>query len=433
MRTILSMVEKDLRRRLRNPLASLVLLAFPVIFAGILALTFGGGKGDRVPKVRLLIADRDGKFLSSLVVSAFTRPESAKYFDARKLDQGEDGRALLEKEEATAVLEIPAGFSAALLDGRPTSLALIKNPSQSILPEVAEQVTAVLADGLGSASRLLAEPLKALRPTLKDDGKGPADAQVATIAVSANQAITRASPYVLPPVITLESLTLEDKTADQGKPAAAKAAGTSPMGSIFLLVLPGISVFALFNLCDQAMRDLLVEGRLKTLRRQLAGPVGAGTVIAAKALGTAALGLAGLILLSIVGALTLPAGTDVHVAAFLLLALALILATTGFAAFVYGLARGEKQGSAFASAITLLMAFTGGSFIPLQSLPKGLRALSPFSLMYWASAGFNKVVGGAGTVRDVLPNLAVLAGAGALLLALSTRLWRRRLLGGDLA
>jgi len=431
MRTILSMVEKDLRRRWRNPLASLVLLAFPVIFAGILALTFGGGK--EVPKVRLLIADRDETFLSDLVVSAFARPESAQYFDSRKLEKGEDGRALLEKEEATAVLEIPAGFSDALLAGRPTSLGLIKNPSQSLLPEVAEQVTAVLADGLGSASRLLAEPLRTLRPSLdRPDGKGPADPEVAAIAIAANQAITRASPYVFPPVITLESLTLEDQTA-KARPAAAKAPGSSPMGSIFLLVLPGVSVFALFNLCDQAMRDLLTEGRLKTLRRQLAGPITAGTVIAAKALGTAALGLIGLSLLSIVGALTLPAGTDVHFAAFVLLAVALILAATGFAAFVYGLARGEKQGSAFASAITLLMAFTGGGFIPLQSLPQALRTVAPFSLMYWANAGFGKVVAGAGTIGDVLPNLAVLAGAGAVLLAISGALWRRRLLRGDLA
>ena len=72
-------------------------------------------------------------------------------------------------------------------------------------------------------------------------------------------------------------------------------------------------------------------------------------------------------------------------------------------------------------------------FIPLNSLPAALRALSPFSLMYWATHGYQQlIVDGAG-LRAVLPSIAILAGMGLLLLALAAPLWRRRLLRGELA
>lgn len=424
LRTILSMVEKDLRRRARAPLSTLLLLAFPVIFAGLLALTFGGG--DAVPKIRLLIEDQDGTLLSGLVVSAFGQEQAAAYFDTAKVAPGEDARARLEEEDRAAILVIPKGFSDALLAGEATSLSLVKNPSQSILPGIAVEVTTVLADGLSSASRVLAGPLAQLRPYLASTGgSGPADAAVAQISVAANQALAKAGPYVFPPIVTFESKT----AAKEGQ--AAQPAGGSPMSSLFLLVLPGVAVFALFSLCDQTMRDLLVEGRQKTLRRQLAGPVSAGTVIAGKALGTAAVGAIAVAVLSLVGWVALPGG--VSLPAFLLLALATILAATGFAAFLFAVAKGEKQGAALASVVSLLMAFAGGSFIPLQSLPGALRAVSPFSLIFWATSGMNEIVSAAGRIGDILPNLAVLAGAGTLLLAASSVLWRRRLLRGDLA
>src|SRR6185369_13846007 len=181
------------------------------------------------------------------------------------------------------------GLSNDVLAGRPARIGLVKSPAQSILPDVAEQVTTVLAEGLSSASRLLRGPLDQIRTTPAAPGGQVSNQRVAEIAVLVNGVITRARPYVFPPVITLET-TLETATRPEPGPAKTltKGRGTSPTPSLFLLFLPGISVFALFNLADQSMRDLLVEARLKTLRRQLAGPLTAGRVLAGKALSTAA-------------------------------------------------------------------------------------------------------------------------------------------------
>jgi ABC-2 type transport system permease protein len=435
MRILLAMVGKDLRRRARSPLPTILLLAFPLIFAGLIALTFGG-RETKVPKVRLLLDDRDGGLVGRLVASAFQQGDAQKYFEVKAVqDIGQDSgtvtdsaAALIEREEATALLRLPAGLSDDVFAGRPARIELIKSPAQSILPDIAEQVTTVLAEGLSSASRLLRGPLDQVRTTPAAPQGGVSDQRVAETAVLVNQVMTRARPYLFPPVVTLETTTLA--APDDPAKGGAKG-GTNGAPSIFLLMLPGISVFALFNLADQTMRDLLVEARLKTLRRQLAGPLTAGRVLAGKALSTAAVAGLSLLILTAVGAAVAPRG--VSLTGVLLLSFALVAAATGFASAVFGLARNEKQGATLASLVSLVMAFSGGSFIPLDSLPGALRALSPFSLIYWAADGYRQLVTDGAGLRAVLPNIAILAVAGLLLLALSAPLWQRRLLRGELA
>lgn len=435
MRLLLAMVGKDLRRRLRAPLATILLLLFPLLFSGLIALTFGTGE-TKVPKVHLLLEDRDGGLVGQLVASAFQQGEAQKYFAVKRIEpqnpqspEGDTER--LEQEEATALLRLPAGFSADVLAGRPARIELIKSPAQSILPDVAEQVTTVLAEGLSSASRLLRGPLDQIlaTPANPDTAQGgPSDRRVAEIAVLVNGVVARSQPYLFPPVITLETATRAEP-GDAKKPAGSSSGSSG--NTVFLFMLPGIAVYALFNLADQMMRDLLVEARLKTLRRQLAGPLTAGRVLLGKALSTAAISSLMLLILTAVGAGVAPSG--VSLAGYLLLSFALVAAATGFASAVFGLARGERQGTTLASIVSLVMAFAGGSFIPLNSLPGAVRALSPYSLIYWAADGYRRlVIDGAG-VRDVLPNIAVLAIAGLLLLALSAPLWQRRLLRGELA
>jgi hypothetical protein len=433
MRVVLSMVAKDLRRRLRSPLPTLLLLVFPLIFAGLIALTFGGGEA-RAPKVRLLVEDRDGGLVGRFLLSALGQEEVQKHVEMQAVEKvGGDVGALLERQQAAALLRLPAGLSADFVAGRPARLELIRSPAQSILPDVAEQLTAVMAEVLSSAARLLRGPLDQIRAARLPQGAGAggggaSDREVARIAVLANGVVSRARPYLLPPVVQLEATTLPAPGAAAGPRRAAGAPRGS--NSLFLLFLPGISVFSLFSLSDQMMRDVLVEARQKTLRRQLAGPLRAGRVLVAKALATAALAGLSLVFLTVLGALLAPRGVDL--AGYLLLSLALVIATTGFASAMYGAARNERQGATLAAVLSLVMAFAGGAFIPLDSLPGLLRSLSPFSLIYWATRGYQRLVVNGEGLAAVLPNVAILAGVGALLLAVSAPLWQRRLLRGEL-
>jgi ABC-type multidrug transport system permease subunit len=116
-------------------------------------------------------------------------------------------------------------------------------------------------------------------------------------------------------------------------------------------------------------------------------------------------------------------------AGFLLLSLSLVLAVTGLASTVYGLSKDDRQGSTIGSVLYLVLAFSGGSFLPLDSLPAALRAVSPFSLFFWGTDGYQSLLAG-GDLGGVLRHVGILAVSGLVLLVLGSALLRRRMLKG---
>lgn len=416
MRRILLMVRKDLLRQLRSPMAILLLLSFPLVFTSLLALTFGSGSQPRMPKVQLLVEDLDDSFVSGALVSAVTSEQMGKYFDVEQV--GADGLERIEQNKASALWRLPKGLQQDLIDGTPVEFELIRNPAQSILPEIAEQGLAVLSEVLSSAARILREPLDELQPMLDADS-APGAVQVAALSVSFYEIVERAEGLLAPPAIALETVQLTD---EEGKGAGTGGATGS---MVFLLVLPGISVWGLFLVGDIAMRDIMVESRMGTLRRQLSGPVSTRQVIVSKALYTALISLISLFILAAIGWFV--ARQTVDPLGFVLLSLALIVAITGYSALVYGGTTTVRQGATISGILMLIFAFLGGAFIQLQSFPPAIRRIAPISPFFWGNSGYQDLLQADGGVSDILPNVGVLAGLGVLLLGVGAALLQRRL------
>ncbi len=419
MRLAWLMVVKDLRRTRRRPLGMLIMLMFPVLFAGMLALTFGAGNEPRMPRVKLLVEDRDQSLLSAALVNAVRSEQMAEFFEVEEATAEVDPRARMERGEASALLVIPEKFGDDLLYGRPATLELVKNPAEQILPEVAEQLARSLTEVLDAGSRALRGPMEDIAELIEDGADAPADAAISTVAVAINRIMTGSAKYVMPPAITLKAVTLDepdDQPSQRGVP------------SVFLIVLPGIAVFALFMIGDQAMRDLLEEAQTGTLRRQLSGPLDARRVVLGKALFTAVMSLLSLAVLTAVGAVVSPRPVDLP--GFVSLGLALVLLVTGTAALVYGLARTERQGATIASMVYLFLGFVGGGFIQTRILPPVLRSIAPYTPFYWATEGFRKVVNLGAGLAEVLPYVGLLLALGALGLVLGGRMLERKVLAG---
>lgn len=395
MRRLLLLVGKDLKRKLRAPVGLAVLLAFPLVFAGMLALVFGGS-GENVPKVRLVVENRDTGFAASALGSAFTSKQMAEHFDVRTVAKGE-GAAIIEAGEASALLILPEHLTQDVLDGKAVTLELVRNPAEGILPEVAEQLARILADVLDGGARVLREPLNDLRPFLKEGVQGPTDASVIAISLAFKRTFEGADGFVFPPAITLKGA-FEEKSKE----------GEENRGSlIFLAVLPGVAVYALFLVADNGMRDVLAEGTLGTMRRQLAGPIGTGTLLAGKALYAGALALLALAVFSAVAAAFLRKVPSLP--GYLLLSLALILAVVGCSALVYGLAGTERKGATFASAMYLVLGFLGGSFVDVGNLPPFMQAIARWTPFYWATSGYRTLLEKGGGLADIFPAIAVLS------------------------
>jgi len=417
MRILFHLVAKDLLRKMRSPLGLIVVLCFPLIFAGMIALAFG--HGDSIPKVRMLVANEDDGLLANGVASVFTSQQAAKYFDGKTVTAAQ-GRALMEDGKGSALLTIPKGFTKDVLDGKPVTLTLLRNPAEGILPEIAEQTVGALTDVLDGGRRVFDKPLADLRPLFKDDGKAPSDADIIAISLAVKRAIDGMSVLVFPPVIALESEMLGNaKPAPEKK---AKKQGDAP-SSIFLLVLPGIAVYGLFLVADQGMRDVMTERTLGTLRRQLAGPISPESIILGKAVYTAALAVMTIVVIGGVGAAVL--STPVSLPAFLLLSLALVLAVTGTTAVIYGVARTERQASTLGNMIFLAMGFLGGGFIRVEGLPAAVRGIAPFTPLYWGTQGYQALLEKGAGVEGVAMHVGVLSLMGIVFLGIGAAALRR--------
>jgi ABC-type multidrug transport system permease subunit len=406
MRAVLRLVAKDLARKRRSPLGFVVLLLFPVVFASLLGLAFG--RDGAPPKVRLLVQNRDDGFLSRGLASAFTSERSAQFLDVRVV--GDEGRAILDHGDASALLVIPERFTADLLDGKPVTLSLVRNPAEGILPEIAEQLAAILVDGLDAASRVLRGPLEKIRGFAHDGRIRIEDAAVADVAVEIKRTMEGAENVVLPPAITLAGAFGAEEKKDEG--------GKRGIGDVFLFVLPGVAVYALFLLGDQGMRDLLSEATEGTLRRQLAGPLSPATIVAGKALYAAALSGIGLVVLTIVGAVVLRRGVDPI--GYLAMSVGTILAVTGVASVLYGFARTERQGATTSSVVYLALAFAGGAFFPISNLPAALRSVSAISPFRWGTEGFRALLEPGAGAGAVVSQAGTLAAIGLLSLAIGS-------------
>jgi len=417
MGIVAHLVAKDLKRKARSPLGLIAALSFPLLFAGLIALAFG--KGDTIPKVRMLVANQDDGLVANLLASSFVSQQASPYFDAKTVEL-DAGFALMNAGKASALLTIPKGFTSDVLDGKPVTLRLLRNPAEGILPEIAEQTTGALADTLDAARRVFDKPIADLRPFLADDGKAPGDADIVRISLAVKRAIEGLSGVLNPPAIALESEMFGNVTA---QPEPVKRKGGNAPSSIFLIVLPGVAVYGLFLVADQGMRDVMTERTLGTMRRQLAGPIAAETIIVAKAAFTAILAGAALFVMASVGALVL--STPVSLAGFLLVSATLVLAVTGTAAVIYGLARTERQAATLGNMIFLAMGFLGGGFIRVEGLPPAVRAVAPFTPLYWGTQGYRALLEDGAGVAGVAKPVLVLASTGIVLLTVGALALRR--------
>ena len=416
MRLLLLLVSKDLKRKLRAPLGILVLLAFPLVFAGMLALVFGSSDS---PKVRLLVENRDDGFLASALSSAFTSKQMAEHFDVRTVGRGE-GEAAIEAGEGSALLVLPERLTQDVLDGKPVTLELVRNPAEGILPEVAEQLARILTEVLDGGARVLREPLDQLRPYLEEGAPAPSDASIATLSIAFKRTIEGAESFVFPPAITLKG-----------------AFGTTPKreggtGSlIFLAVLPGVAVYALFLVGGQRDAGRSRRGdaghdaapaRGAHRGRHPAGGEGA-LLRGARAGGAGHLLRRGR---------RLPAHAP---------AIPGYLASLWRWSWPWSARRRwstawpapSAEGSTFASAIYLTMGFLGGSFVDVGNLPQTMQAIARWTPFYWATSGYRTLLEKGGGLTDVLPGIAVLSVLGVVLLIAGSFFLRRTVARGGAA
>ncbi len=417
MRSFLTVLRKDLLRKIRSPLAPIVYLAFPILFALLIGVTFGS-HGDKMAPVKLALIDDDKGLAARLIKSSFTQGESNQKFEVTEVASAEEGTRLVEDDKVSAMIRIPPGFSDSLFDGRSTFIEVLKNPAQGIYPQIAEEFVKVLALAGGSAIRVLQAPIRDIHSATKAEGP-PTDAFVSTVSLSFKKRFEGMGRYALPPAIRVE---------DVKPPAKKSAAGDTPF-RIALYVLPGMAVFSIMMLSLGSLIDFQREIAHGTLARQLLAPIRGSDVILGKFAATWVLGIGCILLLAAVAVLWAGAGFA-SVPGFIGLSVFFALAATGFAGLIQAISRSERTGPVVGSILVMVMSMAGGTWIPLDALPAFVRKVAPYTLNYWAGEGYRHLMFDGAGIAQLLPNMGVLFAFGAVLSAIAVILFRRRFEAG---
>ena len=370
----------DLRRRLRNRSFLILAVAGPLAIATVITLAFGS---DPDFDATFGIVDADGSDLGGGVVAALTGGEAG--LDFEQVGSVADARDGIEDGDLDAVVVIPEGFAASLATGDPDAVEILADSDGQLAADVARSVAGELA-ARADAARLAAATAIALGDPVPD-----ADALTA---------------------IELPVAVEQEGTGGDVSPAAYFG--------------PSMGIFFLFLSIGTVARDLLTDKRTGVVDRIRAGPVGAGALLAGKGLAVVVTGVTSLLV--IWGATAVLLGADWgEPTGVVVLIVSAALAVAGVAGLLAALARTEQSADTLATAVALVFALVGGSFLPPGSLPESVRRLGLLTPTGWAQRGFAELAAGNGTVVDVVPAAAVLVAWGLVAGAVAARLLPSRL------
>lgn len=414
MKNIFLLARKDFIRKWRNPIIIIGFLLIPIIFSSILGMIFGGSEEEALPRIHVLAVDKDQSFFSEFLLTSFKQGELSKMFDLKKVEE-EEGRKLMDRGKASALLIIPQKFGDDIWNGKPVELSLLKNPSEQFLPQIVEEVCDISSLLFSAIFSVFSEELGILRGFI-DTEKFP-DTEISTLIIQAKHRIEGISKYVFPPVITIKQKTKEEKKEEKETSI-----------SVYGYILPAMAVMFLLFICNIIFEDMLREKEKGTLLRMSISPMKISDFIWSKILTAAIIGIICTLTLVILGRIIFSIRWGNPFSVFLIV-FSLNILIAGFISFLYSFVRTERQAGAVIAPVVLVMSLLGGSMVPAENFPPFIQNFSKLTVNYWGIKAFHLTVVGEGFQR-VFPILIGMVFAGIFFSLLGSYFLNRSLRRG---
>lgn len=443
IRRILTLVKKDFRIFLADPVAIGLGFIVPLVMILIFGLVFGGsGAGleeisvlgvneDEGPAGRRLLRGLDA--LDEIAITASLKGDSAAVDSARARHYVESGRR-------SVALIVPRDFSAGLKQGE-VRLWVLEDPQD---PVSAGVVTGLL-------QRQVFQEFPGLMPMSMMKTGFSTDSLV-TLGFNADlrRALQKNFGVVVPDTQNTASMFSEDmllgSDPDTTKPDSANSGFSfeKAMTRMFKvervavvgqnIVNPGIAqsvagpavmfmLFAVGAIAASLLREMR-DGTTSRLRVIGARP---GELLFSKYLWAVLLGSAQLCAMMLYGRLLFHLDIFAHPLPLLLMIVSTALVMSGVGLFIAAIGRTEEQASGYQVTIILAMSAIGGAMIPSFAMPAALKSIAMVTPVHWAMAGFHDLFWRNQSLAGVLPEVAMLLAMAAVLVSASVLIFRRRL------
>jgi ABC-2 type transport system permease protein len=376
MRRLLALALNSVRIEFSSVGAYMQFLVLPLIFTVVIGL---GTRSDGDARFRVAVVDRDrdalaAKLLERLRASEVVRPEVMD--EAAALD-------LLKKQDVSAVVTVPANFSARLSAGTTSDLELQLQSSSVAGAAIREAVRSATAQAIRAtiAARISVDEAERRRP-FADAAERQRYLEAATTAAASAPA------------------EISVRRAAQSPAATVTGFALSSPGQLVTWVLSTLLVGGMM---------IVAERRMGTLRRLLTMPARPSTILAGMFLGRFLLGALQMLIMIVFGATVLGVKWGNSPAALAMVGVCFGLAATSLGLFIATIARTEQQASGYAALGVFVLAPLGGAWFPMEITSPIFQHVTQALPTTWAMRGFTGVI-----VRGVGPE-GVLVDCGVLL------------------
>jgi ABC-2 type transport system permease protein len=387
VRVVLAIAAKDLRQRLRDRSAWVIVFLAPVLISALMALAFNNNSEFRA---NIAVVDLDRGPAATGLTRVLKSPELSGTVHVRSYAAESAARRAVDAGTVHAAIVVPEGFTQALHGGTTAPVKVLDSIDYGLQAQLARAITEsyvaqVNADRLSVATAVAA---------------GATPGEVSELAAKA------------------ALLRLPEEVRAQGLP-------DDPL-KVISYFGPSMGMFFVLFSVGFAARGYFIEQQQGTLDRIAAAPVGRGALLLGKSLSTFVYSLAGLASITLVSWLAFGArwADPLGVAA---LSTAMAVCVVCLTALVIALVRTEQQAQGLASIVVFALVLLGGNFVFASGTTPAIRRLALFTPNGWALRGFTDLgtgVRGWAAVGMPLLGIAAFSLAVAALTALLLRLRR---------
>lgn len=419
----LDIARKDLTRYTRSLFIWAMMIAAPLLIAGLIYFAFSGLGGDggfSVPATRLHVVNLDqpggqaAGFAAGTLLLDFLQSEQLSELVQVTVGQDEySARAAVEALSADVAVIIPQNLTDAVVGSAAgATLTMVQDPTLTIGPGIVKSLLAGFLDGF-SGSKIAPQVVV---QQLDDRGieLEPQTLQGVALEYAAwATELGRSQGSQEHPLISIQA-------------PPARVARQSTLAKLAGQILAGQLVFFSFFTAASTAQSIITEEEEHTLARLFTTPTARTTILGGKLLAVFLLVLGQAVVLTVVSALVFGVqwGQPLSVA---LVTLGLVVASSGFGTFLMSFVRSTQQAGPVLGGVLTIMGMAGGLFTTgFESLPGFMDTLSLLVPQGWALRGWKLSLAGAGASQLWLP-VGVMLAMGALFFALGAKTFRRRL------
>jgi ABC-2 type transport system permease protein len=383
--------------------AFLLPVVFIVVFLGVSGLSAGGGSenGD-AEKVPLGVVDSDGGEAAATLQADLEAHAGLAITVLAEVE----AMSRLEAKEVSHVLVIPAGFTADLAAGNVTATLILKTNS---LDRGRSEAVLMAVEGVTRNMTLQRQIVASLQALAEMQAANPSfdPSTSAELAIPIAQRQFRESQER--PLVSVTQV----QPASLGQKEALEISGVQ-------ILVPGFAVLFIFLTAQITARSIYDERKTGTFRRLLVAPLGKWPMLIGKLIPNFVVVLlqvgflfaAGMFVLPLIGLDSLRLGNDP--AALVLLVLATALCCTCLGILIAAIARTEAQIGGIAGLVLWVLAFLGGSFIPLFLINDSMATIGQVTPHFWAVTGFYDLMTRGLGIASIVDSLAALLGFSAV-------------------